>query len=445
MFPPGLVDEGLARAGVSDRKTKRLPGRVLTYFILGCALWQSEPQDEVFAQLTEGLWWGGGEEYEPSPSSLSDGRAKIGPEPLKFLFDAVKGPIASPESPGAFWLDRRVVAIDGTLLDLQDTPGNEEVFGRGSSKAGPNPFPQARVLAAIEGGTQGLTGAVIGPFTFGEQTLLRPLLRCVRAGDVLLCDRNFLSYTAWRDALATGADLVWRAKDGSPALPVAERLDDGSWLSRLRPPRGKDGRGCKPITVRVCEYAMTTSEPDGLGDGQASECVIVVTNILDPEQAGVEELAQAYGMRYPIAEGGIGAFKTLQRGSGTILRSRKPDGVYQEIYAILAVYQGMRRLICQAVEGTGIAPSRVPFSRALKEARRQVRRAAARTPGRLAKAVRRMKKHLLKRLHPIRDPRSWPRTLKRAWQRYPGRKPGYHGGAIHREITPYRLNPQPSG
>src|SRR6266496_543434 len=98
MFPPPVVDEALARAGVSDRKTKHLPGRVLTFFVLACALWQAEPQEEVFAQLAEGLWWGDVEEYEPAVSSLSDGRAKIGPEPLKFLFDQVKGPIAGPDT-----------------------------------------------------------------------------------------------------------------------------------------------------------------------------------------------------------------------------------------------------------------------------------------------------------------------------------------------------------
>jgi hypothetical protein len=363
------------------------------------------------------------------------------------LFDAVMGPLAGEQSAGAFWLGHRVVAFDGTLLDLQDTAGNEEVFGRGNSHLGlPGPFPQARVLVAIEGGTHGLIDVAIGPFEASEHVLLRPLLRCVGAGDVLLMDRNFLSWAAWRDGLATGAHLVWRAKDDCPRLPVRQRLADGSWLSRLNPPKGMRQDG-KPITVRVCEYAVETFDHAAGADrdGQVSECVIVVTDILDPGQASIEDLARAYGLRYPVAEGGIGAFKTLQRGSGVVLRSRRPEGVYQEIYAILAVYQALRRLIGRAVEGTGIAPARVPFTRALNEARRQTRRAAGRNPTRLAKATARTTKHLIRRLHPIRDPRSWPRSLKRTWRRYIARKPGENGHNVTHTLILYKIEPQPSG
>ena len=59
-------------------------------------------------------------------------------------------------------------------------------------------------------------------------------------GMVLLADRGFCGYPLWSRAIATGADLLWRAKTNTKPRYV-ETLGDDSWLGEIRP-AGNAGR-----------------------------------------------------------------------------------------------------------------------------------------------------------------------------------------------------------
>jgi len=146
-----------------------------------------------------------------------------------------------------------------------------------------------------------------------------------------------------------------------PALSSAE----------LRPPRGHGG---DPVRVRVAEYTIDDEH------GDPSEVFCLVTNLLDPAEASVEELAGLYADRW-ASETVFRCIKTTQRGGAeVVLRSKKPDGVLQEIWAILAVYQGLRHLICQAAAAAGAGPWRIPFAMTLRTARRPAHGQAAFSP-----------------------------------------------------------------
>src|SRR5660398_253427 len=93
----------------------------------------------------------------PSEEALSRARARLGPVPMRLLFESVAGPLASPDTPGGFWRGRRVLSIDGTTLDVQDTEANWARFGgpgtRDESGAGlQGGFPKVRVVALAECG-----------------------------------------------------------------------------------------------------------------------------------------------------------------------------------------------------------------------------------------------------------------------------------------------------
>ena len=136
-------------------------------------------------------------------------------EPLKALFERVAAPLATADTPGAWLAGRRVVAIDGTCLDVADSEVNAEWFGRpGVNKGERSAFPQARVIGLAECGTHAIFDAVIGPYTTGENTLARELIDRLEPGMLLLADRGFCGFPLWQRAVATGADLLWRAQLG---------------------------------------------------------------------------------------------------------------------------------------------------------------------------------------------------------------------------------------
>jgi hypothetical protein len=254
-----------------------------------------------------------------------------------------------------------VVSVDGSTSDVPDTAENSEHFCRPSNGTRAGAFPQVRWLAAAESGTGALIGASFGPYTVGEQTLARDLLGALGPGMLVLADRNFLCHTLARDVLATGAHILWRASASFTLAPI-EVLADGSYLAVLHPARTADG---PPITVRVIEYTVHTSPADGDGDGEdSSEVFALVTDLLDIEAYPALDLACAYPMRWE-AETVIGHHKTDMGEGMPVLRSKDPEGVAQEMWALFAVYQAIHTLIGGAVDATGVPPEKISFPQAL--------------------------------------------------------------------------------
>jgi hypothetical protein len=185
----------------------------------------------------------------------------------------------------------------------------------------------------------------------------------------VLADRNFLSHTLARDTLATGAHILWRAS-ASFALRPVQVLPDGTYLAQLRPARKSDG---PPITVRVIEYTVhstaidpDTDDPDPAAQTH-SEVFALVTDLLDVLAYPALDLARAYPMRWRC-ETVIKHHKTDMGPGMPILRSKDPEGVAQEMWALFAVYQALAQLIDAGVDATGLPPGAISFPHALAAA-----------------------------------------------------------------------------
>lgn len=187
-FPPALVDEVVADCGRTERRNRSLPARAMAYFSIGIALHSEGSYEDVLALLADGLAWTLGDETIalPSKSAIFQARARLGSEPLRQLFSRVAAPLAGVGTPGAWLGGRRLVAIDGTCLDLADTPENSAHFGRpGVMKGEQAAFPQAQVVAVAECGTHAMFDAVVGKYTTSENALSGDLLDRLEKGDVV--------------------------------------------------------------------------------------------------------------------------------------------------------------------------------------------------------------------------------------------------------------------
>lgn len=364
VFPPDLVDEVIARTGRTEQRNRSLPARVMSYFAIGMALYSEGSYEDVLGQLTDGLAWASGwrEDFAlPSKSAIFQARARLGSAPLAELFARVARPIAVRDTAGAWLAGRRLVAIDGSCLDVADTAANAEHFGRpGVNKGEKAAFPQARLVALAECGTHAIFDAVVGACTSSEPVLAEALIQRLEPGMLLLADRGFTSYALWRKAIATGADLLWRAKTNLRPEHVHTLADD-SWLARIRL---STDNNAEPITVRVIDYSID----DGRENAQAYR---LFTTILDPAQAPATELAAAYVQRWEI-ELAFDELKTHQRGPRTVLRSKSPDLVLQEIWGHLCCHYAIRNLMAEAATHAGRDPDRVSFVAALRITRQPV-------------------------------------------------------------------------
>jgi hypothetical protein len=271
------------------------------------------------------------------------------------------------------------MSLDGTCLDVPDTPANAAVFGRpGSGRGeGGGGFPQIRLAGLAECGTHAVVAAMLGPCTTGEGALADALLSAPgRLGPELLvlADRGLWSADRWRRAVASGAALVWRAKTGptGPALAAEQVLADGSWLAWLTAGKGD------PVLVRVLDYRLDDEgrQPRS-GHGSHGGATTtgqpmvyrLVTSILDPEVAPAVELAALYDQRWEI-ETTLDELKVHQRGPGAVLRSKTPDGVDQEVWAHLLVHYTLRALMHNTAVAHDLDPDRLSFPGTLRIVRR---------------------------------------------------------------------------
>jgi hypothetical protein len=326
---------------------------------------QRRATDLLEGQLDPGGWADAGEGRrwrQPNISNLARGRAKLGPGPLHNVFVQVAGPTGNLEDPGVSCCGLRIVSVDGSVTDVPDSPSNDRHFGRPSNAARDGAFPQLRWVVAAESGTGSLLGAAIGPYTSGEQKLALDLLGCLDPGQLVLADRNFLSWSLARDVLATGAHILWRASASFTLKPV-KVLADGTYLAELKPPRKKDG---PVIAVRVIEYTVHTAPAVG-GQASTSEVFCLVTSLIDPEQYPALDLACCYPERWGC-ETVIGRHKTDMGEGQPVLRSKDPAGAAQEMWALFAVYQALCKIIGIGATAAGIPPARISFPHALAAA-----------------------------------------------------------------------------
>ena len=370
VFPPELVDEVIDATGSREKRVRSLPAREMVYFAIAMALYSEGSYDDIWSLLTDGLSWSGDwvEEFRPpSRSAIFQARARLGPEPLKVLFERVAVPVGTEGMAGVWLAGRRMVAIDGTCLDVADTLVNDEFFGRpGSSKGERAAFPQARVVALAECGTHAIFAAEVGPYRSGEATLAPGLLERIGPGMVVLADRGFFSYELWRQATHTGADLLWRIRtDKTGPIPVhVSDLPDGTWLADLRRSGPAAERKRTPMRVRVVDYTIDDGRPNPVG-------YRLFTTILDPDQASLQDLAAAYAQRWEI-ESAFDELKTHQRGPRIVLRSKSPELVQQEIWGHLCCHYAIRHLMAQAADHGGHDPDQVSFVAALRITRQTI-------------------------------------------------------------------------
>jgi hypothetical protein len=341
-------------------------------------------------------------------------------------------PLATDQTPGAFWRGLRVMAIDGLTLEVPDNPGNEQAFGGQRDKRGRRVgLPQVRLVGLVECATHALVDAALGGYGDGEQELAAHLVRSLLVGMLVLADRGFFSVALWRAYHDAGVDLLWRIK-GNVATKIVARLPDGTYLARVRPSRQQGrwapGERPAPILVRIIEYRFDGSR----------QLYRLATSLLDPDSAPALELAQLYAQRWEF-ETAADELKTHQRGGGVILRSGTPDGVRQEVWAHLLLHYGARTLMYQAactIEGD-CDPDRISFTLALHIVRRSLLRAPF-----LAN-----QRHLDDAIAELTQPRallhrrlrSYPRSVKRQHPRYPGPPPNSVGHPTRTPPPPIEL------
>lgn len=371
-FPAGEINKVLRQTGKASKRVRALPAHVMVYYVIAMTIFMGLPYRDVLRELLDG--WNGRQlrktkRKPPSKGSICKARIRLGAEPLQRLHDQFVKPVAVEKTKGAWFKKWLTVGIDGSTLNVADTPENEEEFERPKSSRGKSAYPKMRFVSLLETGTRVLFGTQIGPINkTSEKDLARKAITFLKSGMLCLADRHYLGYDFLKLTLATGADVLWRASSVFKLKPE-EYLKDGSYLTTIYKSETDRKHKRDGIKVRVVRYRLK-----GL-----REAYRVVTSILDPAQVTAEELAALYHERWEI-EIALGELKTRLIGGDIILRSQKPELVKQEFYGFLLGYFAVRGIMHEAALQAAEDPDRISFLHAVRVIKRRLPGFAAFSP-----------------------------------------------------------------
>jgi hypothetical protein len=296
-----------------------------------------------------------------SPSSYCEARARL-PLPLLqslLLWMQELGErataVAAVAAAGGARCARRILILDGSSYTTADTPELVAHFL----------FPpQSNAAAYPMGRLMGLLDAATGMF---QSLLALPLLEhdvrggielhpMLRAGDILVGDRAFCSFTHFALLGARGAFACMRLhqgrKDQTPGRQLWIKPRQGTpWMARaqyaLLP---------QSIEVRIVRYTVAHT-------GFRSRTVLIATTLLDQVIWPDGKIAELYGHRWQI-ETCFGHLKTTMKMN--VLRCKTLAGVMKELAIYLVVYNLIRLVMLSAGAAQQVEVRRVSFVDAMR-------------------------------------------------------------------------------
>lgn len=338
-----------------------------------------------------------------TPEAFCHAKDRLGPEPLRFLFKKQAAKI----KPVSTFLGLRVWAIDGVRIDVQDTPENEERFGRQSNSA----FPQLLATGLVDVSVRQTRALSVASCHSGEREISINLLDYMNEDELAVMDRGFPSFPMFKEFEKRGLYFLSRIPSHW-TTNVVETLEDDSEIVEVTREIPKEDRKTsekeyetkllRQINYRICKQTLfkpvsalkKSSKLDklwhqgaasiapvtlslmpaicaaGLTTFNQEETIRLLTNLMDPEKYPAIELARFYWFRWESEKlfDEIKTHLTSTAGGAQKLafRGKNPERVTQELYAAWTVHNLVRSAMFEAGRIYGINPLDLSFVRSLQ-------------------------------------------------------------------------------
>lgn len=418
---PDWVQGALEATGTATLRRRRLPAEQVVWLVLGMALFRDRSIIHVADSLDLALPAQRGP--TAAPSAISQARARLGEEPMAWLFNICAEHWAHASADRHRWRGLALYGLDGTTLRTWDSPENREYFGlpKGGHR-GDAAYPQARLVALAALRSHLIAAASFGPYSSGEGTLALDLWPQLPQQSLCIVDRNFLAANVLIPLSRDGHERHWliRGKKNTSWREL-QRLGEDDYLVEMKVSpfaRRKDPSLPKTWVARAIRYCIPGSQPQWL-----------LTSLLDSETYPAGEITALYHERWEI-EHVYDEVKTEILDREETIRSRNPQGARQEIWGILLAFNLVRLEMEQVADEADVEPTRISFITALHLICDEWLWCATAAPGSIPRQLKRLRADLKRFILPPRRPqRRYPREVKIKMSSYPRKsRSGPEGG-----------------
>jgi hypothetical protein len=314
---PAWIEMALEKTGTATLRKRRLPAEQVLWLVLGMALLRDRPIDEVVEKLDLVMPDSGNNRI--AKSSIVEARQRLGPEPLKWLFERCSKQWALASALKLAWRGLSVFAIDGTTLRVPDSDENRSEFGLASGGTGQSGYPVVRLVTVIAARSHLISSATMGSFSTGEHTLSDPCLAEIPDNSITILDRNFLvsKYMVGFPKSGTNRHWLMRAKKNTKWRVVRE-LGPGDFLVELEV-HHRARRKDPSLPMKYQARALCCQRP-----GSATHQWLL-TSLLESKLYPADELIDLYHERWEI-EISYDEIKTHLLEREESIRSRASQG-----------------------------------------------------------------------------------------------------------------------
>ena len=412
---PEWIDAALEATGTATIRRRRLPADQVVWLVLGMALYRHRPIDDLVGRLDLVLPNSG--HGSVAKSAVAQARARLGPEPMKWLFERCSGKWGHSSARRHAWRGLALYGVDGTTVRVPDSQENREHFGGQRGRDGGfSGYPLVRVVTLMA-----LRSHIIAAGTFGpwgdERPYARELWPQVPSDSLVIVDRNFLAANILIPLASEAPNRHWLTRATSRTKwTVVKKLGPGDELVELETSR--EARKQNPDLSRTWRMRAIRYRRPGFREQT------LLTSLLDPIAFPADELRELYHERWEL-ELGFDEVKTDLLERQEAIRSKTPSGVMQELWAIGLAYNLVRLEMERVAEEAGVPPSRISFLASLRMIRDEwLWAAASNSPGAIPKNLRRLRDELKRFiLPPRRSKRLFPRAVKIKMSNYDRKRP----------------------
>jgi hypothetical protein len=409
------IEQALEATGTATVRRRRLPVEEVVWVVLGMALFRDRPIEDVVSKLDLAMPGGGG---TIAKSSVSEARARLGSEPMKWLFEKSASAWAHASAAAHRWRGLALYGIDGSSLRVPDTEENRAHFGGQSGRKGSESgYPMARIVALMVLRSHLLAGAWFGPY--GGTCELEPakeLRSTIPDRSLTVLDRGFLAAAMLLGIELEGQSRHWLTRARSTSKwRVLKRLGKGDELVEMDVSSGarrKDPSLPRVWTMRAIGYQRKGFRPQ-----------ILLTSLRDPDAFPRDEIVALYHERWEL-ELGYDELKTELLDREEAIRSKKREGVEQELWGILLAYNLVRLEMARVAKAAKVEPTRISFVESLRLIRDEWSWLSVTSPGAIPKRLASMRANIKRYvLPPRRSKRTYPRAVKIKMSNYDRKRP----------------------
>jgi hypothetical protein len=413
---PDWVEAALEATGTATLRKRRLPAEQVVWLVLGMALYRHRPIDELVGRLDLVLP-GTGKSPTVARSAVAQARAKLGGEPLKWLFEKCSEKWGHESARRHNWRGLALYGVDGTTARAPDSTENRRHFGshEAGGERGTSGYPLTRIVTLMALRSHLLAAARFGPYA-GEHQYAADLWPKVPDDSLCIVDRNFLAAGILIPLAQTGRNRHWltRARMNN-VWRVVKKLGPGDELVEMDvtgEARRKNPELPRTWQLRAVGYRRKGFRPQ-----------TILTSLVDAAKYPAKELVELYHERWEI-ELGYDEVKTDMLERQEALRSKTPRGVAQELWAIGLAYNLVRLEMERVAEEASVPPTRISFIMALRLIRDEWMWSSGGAPGAIPKHLRELREDIKRFiLPPRRRARSYPRAVKLKMSNYERKRP----------------------